>query len=161
MALAHNMQIRSLNAIYIQATSISDPKDIADFFVFCQIWYEMLHHHHELEEKFLFPEFEKQLNQPGIMSVSIEQHRAFHDPLEVWARRCYNTTPDQYNGNEWRQLIDDFAKPLMVHLRDEIDALEALIPFDPDCVVTDKLWKELEAMAKNEADSVCLPTNPA
>jgi hypothetical protein len=154
MALAHNMQIRSLNAIYIQAASISSPNDIVDFLVYCQIWYEMIHHHHAVEETFLFPELEKQLDRPGLMNESVEQHKAFHGKLEVWGKKCYEMGPQEYKAEEWRRMIDDFAKPLLVHLHDEVDALVKLADSKPDPVVVEKLWKVTEAKGKDDADKV-------
>ena len=36
MALAHNIMVRNLNAIYLQAEGVKEPKDIADFLIFCR-----------------------------------------------------------------------------------------------------------------------------
>ena len=115
------MQIRSLNAIYIQANSVSLSRDIADFLVYCQAWYETLEHHHRVEEEFFFPELEKRLDKPGLMDQNVEQHRVFHEKLDIWGSKCYELKPEDYNGVEWRRMIDDFATPLLRHLHEEIE----------------------------------------
>lgn len=76
----------------------------------------MLHHRHQAEENFLFPALEDKLNKPGVMDVSLEQHKAFHVKLEIRAKECYETTPEQYDGTEWRRVTDDVAAPLLRHL---------------------------------------------
>ena len=154
MCLAHNMQIRSLNAIYLQATFVSSPEDIADFLVYCQCWYETLEHHHRVEEDFFFPELERRLGKPGLMSQNVEQHRAFHEKLDVWGKKCYGMKTGEYNGVEWRRMVDDFATPLLKHLHDEVLTLEALVKYDPDGVVMLELWKDLDKKTVAKANKV-------
>ena len=148
------MQIRSLNAIYIQATSVSSLKDIADFLIYCQCWYETLEHHHRVEEEFFFPELEKRLGKPGLMDQNVEQHRAFHAKLDIWGKKCYAMKPEDYNGVEWRSMIDDFSAPLLKHLHDEIETMEELAEYDPDGAVMLELWKELDEKTVAEANKV-------
>lgn len=38
MALVHNVLIRALNCIYLQAPNIKNPKDITDFLTFMHSW---------------------------------------------------------------------------------------------------------------------------
>jgi Hemerythrin HHE cation binding domain len=150
------MLIRSLNAIYIQATSVSSPADISDFLVYCQCWYEVVHHHHRIEEEFFFPEVEKALNKPGLMATDVAQHQAFHDKMDVWGKQCYSLTSNtsKYNGNEWRQLIDDFSVPLVKHLHEEIDSMQRLEGLDAKNVITNQIWLELDKRAQGDADKV-------
>ena len=152
------MQIRTLNAIYIQATSLSLLQDIADFLIYCQCWYETLEHHHRVEEEFFFPELEKRLDQPGLMDRNVEQHRAFHEKLDLWGKKCYELKAKDYNGVMWRNMIDDFAVPLLKHLHDEIDTMEDLAKYDPEGVIMLELWKELDEKTVAEADKVGVPT---
>jgi hypothetical protein len=51
MALAHNIMVRNLNAVYLQAPNITKKDDIADFIVFVQTLCEEIHHHHSGEEE--------------------------------------------------------------------------------------------------------------
>ena len=54
MALAHNMLLRGLNAIYKQAPWVQ-PQDIPSFVVYCRHWVTAITIHHAGEEKNLFP----------------------------------------------------------------------------------------------------------
>ena len=38
MAIVHNIVIRALNSIYLQATHVK-PEDVKDFLGFCYCWY--------------------------------------------------------------------------------------------------------------------------
>jgi hypothetical protein len=51
MAVSHNIYIRGLNAIYNQAGNVTSPTEVRDFLTFCQIWLEVIQHHHSLEEE--------------------------------------------------------------------------------------------------------------
>ena len=54
MALAHNMLLRGLNAIYKQAPWVQ-PQDIPSFVEYCRHWVAAITIHHAGEEKNLFP----------------------------------------------------------------------------------------------------------
>src|SRR6266498_790951 len=92
MALAHNAYIRSLNAIYLQSTSIPT-RDVPDFLTYCQSWYEAVQHHHDSEENMFFPRLEEVTSKESLMDVNVDQHKAFHDKLETWGKKCYDTAP--------------------------------------------------------------------
>jgi hemerythrin-like domain-containing protein len=156
MCLAHNTFIRSLNAIYIQATGVSSPKDISDFLVYCQCWYESVHHHHNLEETLLFPQMEEALNKPGLMTPNIEQHIAFHDAFDTWGKMCYSITPEQYDGREWRRMINEFSPAMMQHLHEEIETLEELIQYDPEMTILEPIWEKLHKQAVSETNKASL-----
>lgn len=128
MALAHNGIIRGLNSIYLQAPHIpqKDLTTVKDFLTYCQCWCESMHHHHEAEEEDFFPAIEKIANSPGLMERNIEQHRAFtpgFDAFQEYARTC---SPEDYDGQKARGLVEAFAEPLTRHLNDEIKTLQAL-----------------------------------
>ena len=74
MALAHNVFIRGLNSIYLQAPHIT-PSDASSFISYSLCLYESLNAHHEMEENVLFPAIEQKTGEKGIMDVDIEQHR--------------------------------------------------------------------------------------
>ena len=83
MAQVHNIFIRSLNAIILQAPNIERPQDIADFVFFCAAVCSGVDEHHETEETFLFPLIE-QHTEKGIMEQNIEQHELFHHGLRLF-----------------------------------------------------------------------------
>lgn len=122
MALAHNMFIRYLNSIYLQATGISQPKDIADFLFYCQTWYKVIHEHHTGEEKVLFPRIDA-LTGEGSMEESAEEHKLFGDGIDEFYKYVSDTKPEEYDGAKLRSIIDSFAPALIKHLRAEVQKL--------------------------------------
>jgi len=126
MALAHNSFFRGLNAVYLQAPFIQLPKDVSDFLVYCQCWFEMVSHHHDAEESLFFPAIAAYSRQESIMEGNIEGHKAFHDGLARFGEYVYASKPDDYDGMELRKLIDVFAESFERHMRDEIKSLLAL-----------------------------------
>ncbi|KAF2010555.1 hypothetical protein BU24DRAFT_60701 [Aaosphaeria arxii CBS 175.79] len=144
MALAHNGMIRGLNAIYLQATAIphQDTETVQDFLTYCQCWCESMHHHHDVEEAEFFPDIERITGVLGIMELNIEQHRAFTPGFirfEEYARTC---SAADYEGGKVKELIDGFAGPLTTHLRDEINTLRDLHPYDNEDIR--KAYKKFE-----------------
>ncbi|GAM43753.1 hypothetical protein TCE0_060f18820 [Talaromyces pinophilus] len=131
MAISHNIYIRGLNAIYLQAEGVTTPSEIKDFLTFCQIWVEVIHHHHHIEEEVFFPGVEKALGQEGIMHKNLEQHKAFESGIEDF-RKYATTTPGGYSGKELKNLINRFGKLLVDHLHEEITGLlDIQSQFDP------------------------------
>lgn len=41
MAISHNVIIRALNSIYLQAPHVQ-PKDVKDFLAYCYCWYQCI-----------------------------------------------------------------------------------------------------------------------
>lgn len=119
MILAHNLTIRHLNAIYLQATGVHNSKDIQDFLFFCKTWVDELNAHHEGEEELLFPMLDAFTNIKGIMSQSEKQHSAFSIGVDEFARYVRGVTVSEYDGTELRRLIQGFADQLLLHLQDE------------------------------------------
>jgi len=95
MAVVHNMIIRALNSIYLQAPHVQQ-KDVKDFLAYCYCWYEcidgtsdMMRYpvfitwltklaHHRGEEEFLFPKLEAACGEKGLMDANVKQHRKAH-----------------------------------------------------------------------------------
>jgi hemerythrin-like domain-containing protein len=123
MAVSHNVYIRGLNAIYNQALGVTSPADVKDFLTFCQIWIEVVHHHHSLEEEIMFPGIEKDLGKEGIMKVNLEQHHAFEEAMEEFKSYVGMTEVAGYKGDVVRELVDKFGKLFVSHLHEEIQNL--------------------------------------
>ncbi|KAK0712359.1 hemerythrin HHE cation binding domain-containing protein [Lasiosphaeria miniovina] len=127
MALVHNMMIRGLNAIYLQAQHIkqSEQKDFCKFII---NWHLLLHLHHGNEEDQIFPIIEKMAGVTGIMEVNVEQHHAFHDPLDKFIAYTNDVIAgkQKYDGAVVVASIDEFGPLLVTHLADEIPTLLAL-----------------------------------
>jgi hypothetical protein len=122
MALAHNVMIRYLNSIYLQATGITDPKDVADFLFYCQSWHGIIHEHHAGEEKVFFPRLHALMGE-DVMEDAVEEHKAFGAGVEEFHSYVSNTKPEEYDGTKLRSIIDSFAPALLKHLQAEIKKL--------------------------------------
>jgi hypothetical protein len=48
MTLAQDILLLNLNSIYLQYEQVTEPKDVADFLIYCQYSIEEIHTHHEL-----------------------------------------------------------------------------------------------------------------
>ncbi|KAJ0423495.1 hypothetical protein BJY00DRAFT_310151 [Aspergillus carlsbadensis] len=119
MTLAHNMTIRHLNAIYLQATGVHGAADVRDFLFFCTTWVDELHAHHAGEESILFPMLDAFTGVKGVMAESEAQHQAFMGGVERFAEYVRGTEVSQYSGDELRGIIRGFAGRLLEHLCDE------------------------------------------
>ncbi|GAM83325.1 hypothetical protein ANO11243_013120 [Dothideomycetidae sp. 11243] len=146
MALAHNGMIRGLNSIYLQAPLI--PRDnktvVQDFLTYCQCWCESMHHHHDAEEAEFFPSIERISGMPGLMERNIQQHRAFTPGFDEFSTYVHTCSPSDYDGGKVKTLVQEFAEPLTLHLREEIDTLRALDKYDSEQVR--QAYKRLEKM---------------
>jgi len=152
MALAHNVIIRNLNAIYLQAANITLPTDILDFMQFCQMTTETLHHHHSIEERYFFPVIAQYTGVPGIMEGNISQHHAFETGVEDFNKYIYKVTVEEYDGKEVRRLVDAFRPALETHLNEEIGTILGLDKYGG--LKVEKAWAEVEKRAMSEIEDV-------
>lgn len=120
MALAHNLMIRYLNSIYLQATGVEKAKDISDFLFYCKTWCTTIHEHHEGEEKVFFPRIDEYSGEKGVMEDAVDEHKTFTPGLGEFEKYVSQTKPDDYDGKILRSLIDAFAPALVKHLGAEI-----------------------------------------
>ncbi|KAF2099991.1 hypothetical protein NA57DRAFT_75493 [Rhizodiscina lignyota] len=150
MVAAHNGMIRGMNAICLQGPNIHDPQDVADFLFFCQMWCVSLEHHHDSEEKFLFPDLTAYTGKPDLMSENIEQHKTFHDGLDAFQNYASETAPEQYRWEDMKKIIDAFVPSLYAHLEAEVPTLLALRDYDN--AELKKIWKRTEDYAKDNKD---------
>lgn len=160
MSQAHNTIIRGLNAIVQQAPYVPDAAhdgfnatDVKDLLFFVQSWAKMVHHHHWVEETYLFPEVERFSGQPGLMDDPKHQHELFHDGMEKLLEYSSSTGPEEYRwegAGGMKQIIDSFSKDLTDHLYVEIDLILGL--GDLDGPGLKKAWKEAENIAKQSGN---------
>ncbi|RDW64605.1 hypothetical protein BP6252_10256 [Coleophoma cylindrospora] len=132
MALVHNILIRGLNAIYLQAPNISLEQDIKDFCTFMYAWSLTLHVHHDNEESLGFPLLEEMTGVKGLLDINVQQHRLFDEGLksfDLYVARVKDGS-EKYDGAHVRQLIDKLAPPLFEHLAAEVLTMEALKEHD-------------------------------
>ena len=148
MALVHNIIIRGLNSIYLQAPHIS-PADEKPFGRYMAHWHNLIHSHHAGEEAMFFPAIQRLTGVDGLMDANIEQHKTFHDGLETFKAYIDAVAADQekYEGSRLVEMIDGFAPALVKHLGDEIPTILGLRQY------ADKL-AELPKLFAEEADKV-------
>lgn len=125
MSIVHNIVIRGLNAIYIQAPHVAS-SDTPDFIGYCKAWSEFLHLHHSGEEAHFFPTIEKATGVVGIMEPNVHQHAEFSPGLNAFSDYLSSATTETFSGQKLVELIDVFAKPLTQHLADEIPTILSL-----------------------------------
>jgi hemerythrin-like domain-containing protein len=123
MALAHNLLIRYLNSIYLQATGISRSEDVEAFLFYCQAWCTIIHEHHHGEENIFFPTIAEYTAKKDIMNTSVEQHKDFDSGMQKFEKYVTETPSNAYSGSMLRKLVDDFAPALVKHLHAEISTL--------------------------------------
>ncbi|KAK0101908.1 hypothetical protein ONS95_001280 [Cadophora gregata] len=142
MCLIHNVMIRILNCIYLQAPNVKHDKDIADFTTFMHAFLILLHEHHSNEEKHFFPMLEEYIGTPGWMEKNVEQHHAFAHGLEGFEEyvKALRAGKETYDGVKIQKLVDDFAPVLVEHLSDEIGTFEDLEKFGDK--IDWKLWSK-------------------
>jgi hypothetical protein len=148
MAMAHNMFMRGLNSIYLQAPHVAK-KDDAAFVRWTLLWCKSIGIHHHNEEHDFFPAIEKMTGQPHIMDGNIEQHHAFHPGLEELERYCNECVGDmsKFEGKRIVEIIDSFGPVLREHLHAEIDTLLSLEKFG------DQKMAGLEAALDHDAET--------
>ncbi|KAJ7761941.1 hypothetical protein DFH07DRAFT_771253 [Mycena maculata] len=125
MAISHNMFIRGLNAIHAQAEGIQE-EQVKGFSFFCISYFEMVHHHHQIEETYLFPIYDKKLGAHA-MDNNVEQHHAFMDGLldaETYFKEVHAGTAS-YSGATVTTKLNSFADALVLHLTEEIPTLDS------------------------------------
>ncbi|KAF2204316.1 hypothetical protein GQ43DRAFT_438040 [Delitschia confertaspora ATCC 74209] len=148
MSHAHNVLIRGLNSIYQQGAFITSPKDISDFLFFCSAWVKTVEHHHQAEEKTLFPELEKFTGNPHIMTMNKDQHDEFLGGLTEFEHYAESTRQEQYDWTEAKAQLDGFAPALIRHLREEIGTLLSLKEYNS--AKLREVWQKTEDVAKGD-----------
>ncbi|TVY45316.1 hypothetical protein LSUB1_G000957, partial [Lachnellula subtilissima] len=154
MALVHNVLLRGLNSIYLQAPNVKDPMDIMDFMVFSDCWSRVLHAHHLTEETVYFPLLEQQSSQKGVMETNHNEHEAFLPALVAFDNFVSAAADDfvLYDPAQFTKLIDDMGAPLEKHLRHEV---KVLVDLEKDEAIDwDLMGKTMAAESKKTADRI-------
>ena len=124
MALAHNIIIRGLNSVYVQAPYVQ-PADQHAFLLYARNLFGMLAIHHDSEEETIFPAVERMAGEPGVMAANVAQHQAFHGGIDALLAYIGAVLGggQPYDGRRLVRLIDAFGGALLEHLADEIQTL--------------------------------------
>ncbi|OAK94571.1 hypothetical protein IQ06DRAFT_363488 [Phaeosphaeriaceae sp. SRC1lsM3a] len=130
MALVHNVIIRGLNSIYLQARHV--PKqDYADFIGYATCWHDFTSNHFRNEAESIIPTVEAKCGENGALDEDLQEHDAFAAGFNEY--KTYLTTvtakPAEFDGNELIAIIDSFAPKMMEHLRNQIPRMLKLARF--------------------------------
>lgn len=168
MAHSHNTLLRGLNAILQQAPNVPaatserfSAQDVKDLLFYVRSWAKMVHHHHWVEESFIFPEIEKFTGRPGFMDQPKHQHELFHDGLEALEKYASDTQPGDYR---WEgpggmgAIIDSFSKELTDHLYEEVDVFLGMS--DVDAQGLKETWAKAEKIAQQTGNLAMLVRCP-
>ncbi|KAH6663877.1 hypothetical protein B0J14DRAFT_661819 [Halenospora varia] len=143
MVLGHNVLIRGLNSIVLQAPHIP-PSQTTNFVMYALTWSELLTHHHTMEEERLFPAIEQITGEEGIMGSEVEEHHAFLPGLEAYI--AYLTSckegKGEFDGKKLNKIISTFAPTLHTHMSTEISTLVSLQRFGPTLPLLDLISTE-------------------
>jgi hemerythrin-like domain-containing protein len=156
MALIHNILIRGLNCITLQAINVKKSEDIMDFMSFCDAWSCALHSHHNTEETVYFPLLEEQSTEKGVMAKNHAEHEIFLPGLLAFDEYIRGVQSDVklYEGSKVVKIVDSFGPALETHLQNEIVLLESLAKDEK--IDWDLMGKTMAAHSKKVADRVCV-----
>lgn len=152
MAAIHNTMIRALNSAYNHASSVVAGTQRCQHFIrFNQILCTMVKRHHEVEDDFLFPAWEKLIGEPRSLETSTESHKKFMK--NFYAFQDYVSDPeaaDNFDAFKFRKAIESFAPELIQHLHDEIPTIVNLCTVDDSAL--HKIWEQAEKLIARDAD---------
>ncbi|KAF5309285.1 hypothetical protein D9611_014659 [Ephemerocybe angulata] len=155
MSMVHNIIIRSLNSIWVNAPNVGTKgrKDgsVAAFVGYSLVALHNIHEHHDTEEAIFFPVL-KDSGLGEMVAENVEQHRVFHEAMaefEAYLRNVRGGT-ETYDAEKLRKLLKAFADPLVRHLHDEINTLRPEVMHSIDKAVLQKLWKDLDAHIQSQ-----------
>ncbi|TFK31524.1 hypothetical protein BDQ12DRAFT_693997 [Crucibulum laeve] len=125
MTAVHNTFIHGINSIAYHASRVSGEK-VKPFVFFCLVIIEHLHHHHSIEEAFLFPALEGKLGE-GTLSKNVEQHGDFVPQMEEFEVYLKDVRSGKlaYDGKDLVARMQTFTDEMVEHMSDEIKTLDA------------------------------------
>ncbi|KAI1064916.1 hypothetical protein NW752_005896 [Fusarium irregulare] len=138
MTVVHNLFLRGINAIYVQAVNVAErgtAKDKSDFANFAWSWSQEVLEHHDIEESRIFPEINELAGVPGLMDANIEEHHLFHTGLDKFREYVdkLRKEEEELDGEKLKGIIDSFMPVLRTHLENEIDTLVGLEKYADKC----------------------------
>lgn len=164
MVRAHNLLLRGLNSIYLQAPYVSIPTDIKDLLIFCRAWIHTVNVHHSYEDSILFPGLIKLTGCEDIVSAEQESHRVLHEGLERFGDWIRGVEADlqkwSWDGESGLgAVLDSFANAFVKHLGEEIDMLRSLKSYESQQLVD--VWERMEDEVKKIVNKDTLVRSPS
>lgn len=96
------------------------------------------------------------------MAANVVQHHEFAVGFDIFVKYVKDCSDEKseesFDANKFRQLIDDFAAKLTLHLADEIPTLLLLDKYDEKKIR--KVYDDFEEVVKGgDFDKVCVPAS--
>lgn len=125
IAQIHNVMIRGVNSMLIQAPFISRPTDIKDFTDYCLTLCVLIHEHYNTEEVLTFPLIEDATGIPGIMDKNVVQHESFLPMLYHFKNHLtqMKLVVRKYDTMKFVAHLNAFSGLMVQHLSDEVKML--------------------------------------
>ncbi|KAF9045584.1 hypothetical protein BJ165DRAFT_1611668, partial [Panaeolus papilionaceus] len=105
IAIIHNVFIRAMNSIHINAPKVV-PDDLAALAGYCIPALDTIDNHHHGERTYVIPVLEKRIEE---IRHNVEQHKLFHDGMTEF--RQYMLDVQTYDGAK-THLCKAFADPV-------------------------------------------------
>ncbi|KAF6753058.1 hypothetical protein DFP72DRAFT_903238 [Ephemerocybe angulata] len=148
MSVTHNAIIRSLNSLWHNAILIPsrehDSPIILGYIGYALTALKAIQQHHDAEEEVFFPAMQH-VGMNTMVEENTEQHRAFHDAMQTL--KVYlegvQAGSQEYDGQKMRELLREFADPLVKHLHDEIPTIRPEIMHKIDKTEMQKMSRAL------------------
>jgi hemerythrin-like domain-containing protein len=159
MASIHNVLIRCLNSLYNHALRIQPGStSVPDFLHLTRLWCQVLEHHHHIEESYLFGAFEALLGSSApenAMAANVEGHEAFMANLRLFKIYAERTSPEEFCGMTFRNIIDAFAEEFVEHLHEEIPTMLGMWRVDSEELK--KVWAVADKMGQRQGSLFEVP----
>ncbi|CAI6340665.1 unnamed protein product [Periconia digitata] len=130
MALVHNVIIRGLDSVYLQAPHVHE-KDFVDFINYAACWHEFTSNHFRNEAESIIPTVEAKCGEQGVLDEDLKEHEAFAVGFDEY--KTYLATmaakPGEFDGKKLTSIVDSFAPKMMEHLRNQIPRMLELARF--------------------------------
>ncbi|MEU4996433.1 hemerythrin domain-containing protein [Streptomyces sp. NPDC021622] len=160
MVLAHRAMVRDLDRIASSAdglTRSADPARAAALRDYSDKIYQVIEHHHEGEDTFLWPRLRELGADESALALMVTEHEELSEVLHAWHRACERLDTDSEAAAEVAKRTAEVRDHLSRHTADEEqELLGRLAP-----ALGDRLWKQYGTHMRKTAPGWTLRFMPA
>ncbi|KAH7930347.1 hypothetical protein BV22DRAFT_1055309 [Leucogyrophana mollusca] len=155
-ALLHYNMVRAHEIFKLGYSNIvsrlDDPpmNDLKNFLGYCSAWAKTLGHHHDTEEKVVFPAMRGKIDFAGEQ----DQHQVIHTALEEILPYILASqqNPTTFDAQKLKGMMEGLRDPLFQHLDDEIEHIDPQTLRVIDYKDMQALNKEIDRFAQTTGD---------